>query len=64
VVNLTWSQVDWGAGVIRVVQKGDKPHVIPITPEITGILCPLRDHHETHVFTFVARRTRTYAKSG
>ena len=64
VVNLTRSQVDWGAGVIRVVQKGDKPHVIPITPEITDILWPLRGHHETRVFTFVAKRTRTCAKSG
>jgi integrase len=64
VVSLTWSQVDWSAGVIRVVQKGDKPHVVPITPEITDILWPLRGHHETCVFTFVARRTRTCAKSG
>jgi integrase len=64
VVSLTWPQVDWTAGVIRVVQKGDKPHVVPITSEITDILWPLRSHHETHVFTFVARRTRTCAKSG
>ncbi len=64
VVNLTWAQVDWGSGIIRVLQKGDKPHVIPITPELTDILWPLRGHHETHVFTFVAKRTRTCAKSG
>jgi integrase len=64
VVSLTWSQVDWGAGIIRAVQKGDKPHVIPITPEITDILWPLQGHHETRVFTFVAKRTRTCAKSG
>jgi integrase len=47
VVRLTWSQVEWSAGIIRVIQKGDKPHVVPITPEITDILWPLRDHHET-----------------
>lgn len=64
VVSLTWPQVDWSAGVIRVVGKGDKPHVIPITPEITDLLWPLRGHHPTHVFTFVAQRTRTCAKSG
>jgi integrase len=64
IVNLTWSQVDWGAGIIRVIQKGDKPHVVPITPELTDILWPLRGHHETQVFTFVAKRTRTCAKSG
>ena len=63
-VSLTWPQVDWSAGIIRVVGKGDKPHVIPITPEITDILWPLRRHHKTHVFTFVARRTRRCAKSG
>jgi len=57
VVSLTWSQVDWAAGIIRVIQKGDKPHVIPITPEVTDILWPLRGHHETHVFTFMAKRT-------
>jgi integrase len=49
VVSLTWSQVDWGAEIIRVVQKGDKPHVIPITPEVAHILWPLRGHHETRV---------------
>ncbi|CAM5771881.1 Tyrosine recombinase XerC [Labrys miyagiensis] len=61
---LTWAQVDWGAGVIRVVQKGDKPHVVPITPEISEILWPLRGHHETFVFTFVAQRSRRNPKSG
>ncbi|GLK71676.1 tyrosine-type recombinase/integrase [Ancylobacter dichloromethanicus] len=64
VVSLTWPQVDWASGVIRVVGKGDKPHVIPITREITNLLWPLRGHHRVHVFTFVAQRTRTCAKSG
>jgi len=30
VVNLTWSQVDWGAGIIRVVQKGERGRRIPL----------------------------------
>lgn len=64
VVSLTWRQVDFAAGVIRVVGKGDKPHVIPITPEITEILWPLREHHRTAVFTYICQRTRTCAKSG
>ncbi|WP_425311702.1 tyrosine-type recombinase/integrase [Microvirga massiliensis] len=64
IVSLTWRQVDWAGGVIRVVGKGDKPHEIPITPEITEILWPLRDHDPTHVFTFVAQRTRTCGKTG
>ncbi|WP_425485802.1 tyrosine-type recombinase/integrase [Ancylobacter tetraedralis] len=62
-VSLTWPQVDWASGIIRVVGKGDKPHVVPITQEITGLLWPLRGHHPTHVFTFVAQRTRRCAKS-
>lgn len=64
VVSLTWGQVDWGSGIIRVVQKGDQPHVLPITPEITGILWPLQGDHETAVFTYIAQRTRTCPKSG
>ncbi|MDF2621444.1 MAG: integrase family protein [Xanthobacteraceae bacterium] len=64
VVSLTWPQVDWAAGIIRVVGKGDKPHVVPITPEITELLWPLRGHDPVHVFTFVAKRTRRCGKTG
>mgnify|MGYP001078289247 CR=1 FL=1 len=64
VVSLTWPQVDWGAGVIRVVGKGDKPRTLPITPEITGLLWPLREHHPTRVFTFVAAKSWTNPKTG
>jgi integrase len=64
VVTLTWPQVDWGAGVIRVVGKGDKPRTLPITPEITDLLWPLREHHQTRVFTFVAAKTWTNPKTG
>lgn len=63
VANLTWPQVDWEAGLIRVVGKGDKPHVIPITPDLTNLLWPLRGQHETAVFTYVCRRTRVCARS-
>ena len=64
IANLTWPQVDWDAAVIRVVGKGDKPHVVPITPDITDLLWPLRGQHETAVFTYLCRRTRPCAKSG
>lgn len=64
ITSLTWAQVDWSNGVMRVVGKGDKPLVLPITPEITEILWPLRGHHETHVFTFVATRTIRNPKTG
>lgn len=58
VVNLTWQQVDWHAGVIRVIQKGDRHHVLPITGEIRAILWPLRGHHDKSVFTYIAKRTK------
>lgn len=55
-VTLTWPAVDWGAGVIRLVVKGSKPHVIPISGEIREILWPLQGDHETAVFTYVCRQ--------
>lgn len=64
VVGLTWPQVDWSGGVIRVVGKGDRDHALPITPEITAILWPLRGHHPTAVFTYMAMRSRTCPRSG
>lgn len=63
VASLTWPQVDFDGEVIRVVGKGDKPHVLPITPELHALLWPLRGHHETHVFTYVCRRTRLCPRS-
>ena len=63
ITSLTWAQVDWSNGVLRVIGKGDKPLVLPITPEITDILWPLRGHHETHVFTFIAKRTARIPKT-
>lgn len=64
--DMTWSQVDWENGVIRVVQKGEDPHQIPLTPELIDLLWPLyvARHHETAVFTFVAERTRNYEATG
>lgn len=63
VASLTWHQIDWDAAVIRVIGKGDKPHVIPITPDLTDLLWPLRGQHETAVFTYVCKRTRVCARS-
>ncbi|MGV6875860.1 tyrosine-type recombinase/integrase [Pseudochelatococcus sp. B33] len=64
VVNLTWKQVDWHAGVIRVTQKGDRHHVLPITAEIRAILWSLRGHHKDSVFTYVAKRTKKCKRTG
>ncbi|MFJ5486617.1 tyrosine-type recombinase/integrase [Hansschlegelia beijingensis] len=63
---ITWPQVDWDAEVIRVVQKGDDPHEIPLTPDIVEILWALytaADRHETHVFTYIALKTRVEPRS-
>lgn len=56
-VNLEWSQVRWDQGIIKMVGKGKKDIEVAITPSIRAILWPLRGHHSTRVFTFVARRT-------
>jgi integrase len=63
VASLTWPQVDWEAGVIRAVGKGDKPHVLPITPDLAVLLQPLIGQHPTAVFTYICRRTRLCPRS-
>lgn len=66
-VSLTWHQVDWGAGEIRVQGKGDKWQTLPITPTVTEILRPLyegRDRTIEQVFIYTSERTRTCATSG
>lgn len=63
VVSLTWRQIDFEADVIRVVGKGNKPHIIPITPDLHSLLWPLRKHHETNVFTYICQRTRIEPRS-
>jgi len=55
---LQWSEVDWGARQIRKPGKGGKLVTAPITSTIREILWPLRGHHDQHVFTYVAERTR------
>lgn len=63
---ITWPQVDWDNELIRVVQKGDDPHEIPIAPDVVGLLWKLytaKDRHETHVFTYVALKTRVEPRS-
>ena len=55
---LKWSEVDWAARQIRKPGKGGRLVTAPITPTVREILWPLRGHHEVHVFTYVATRTR------
>ncbi|MFC2248507.1 tyrosine-type recombinase/integrase [Labrys portucalensis] len=59
---LTWEQVDFEAGVINVIQKGGRPHTIPISRSIAAILSTCTGHHEVYVFTYTARRTIKWRK--
>lgn len=56
---LQWPEVDWDARQIRKAGKGGKLVTAPITSTIRAILWPLRGHHQEHVFTYVALRTRS-----
>jgi integrase len=55
-VKLTWDRVDWDGGTMRVIGKGGKEALLPMTRKIRAILGPLRGHHPTAVFTYVAQR--------
>jgi integrase len=61
---LRWTNVKWDRNEIRLRGKGNKEHIITITPAIRAILWPLRDHHPEFVFTYVAQRTRTVRRAG
>lgn len=59
-ITLEWSMVHWERGVIELKGKGTgggKPITIKITPAVRELLWPLRGHHPSRVFTFVAERT-------
>jgi integrase len=57
-VTLKWSEVDRTARRIRKAGKGGRLVTTPITDAVNAILLPLEGHHVTHVFTYVAERTR------
>lgn len=54
---LTWSQVDFELGVIRVIAKGGVPRVLPLSAEAYALLWKRRDQHPEFVFTYKAKRT-------
>lgn len=61
VVGLTWPNVLWTAGVIRIQGKGRRGseaqvRFIPITDAIREILWPLRHDHKESVFTYRAAK--------
>jgi integrase len=68
VIDLTWRQVDWEAGVIGFRIKSPKPggelHYLPLTPALTAILSPERGRHPVRVFTYVCQRNRRVPQTG
>jgi hypothetical protein len=60
---LTWPKIDFDQAVVRVT-KGGVPRIVPLTKEAYGIPWRRQNHHPTHVFTFVASRTRECPKTG
>lgn len=67
-VRLTWPQVDFDAGIIRLKVKstspGGKPHIVPMTGEVRALLLAERGRHESFVFTYVCKRSRHKRRKG
>ncbi len=62
---LTWPQVDFELGVIRVIAKGGIPRTVPLSIEAYDILWRRRGQHPFYVFTFKAQRTwKKHPKNG
>jgi len=57
-VTLTWDEVDFDAGLITKKGKGGRLVTLQLTPSILAIIEPLKGHHPTAVFTYVAKATR------
>lgn len=62
---IRWEQVDERARVIRVIQKGDRPHEVRITPVIQRLLDRARGRDEEFVWTYRAtQKTRRCLDGG
>src|SRR5581483_1964080 len=63
ILTLTWSQVSWDEGLIRVRIKSRRPggdtHAIPITRAVAAILSAEQGRHPQRVFTYIAQRARS-----
>jgi integrase len=54
-IEVRWQQVDWANGKIDFIQKGDRPHVVWMTPPIRAILERQKGLHAVYVFTYLCR---------
>jgi integrase len=61
-IRLTWPQVDFDAGVIRLVVKSRMPggqvHYVPLVPQLVALLSAERGRHPVYVFTYEVRKGR------
>ena len=67
-IELTWGQVDFDAGVIRLAIKSKKPggetHFLPLIPELVALLSAERGNHPERVFTYAVVRGRQGRRKG
>lgn len=57
ILSLEWSRVDFFSKRFTVTGKGNKTRTIPMSQAVFDLLWSNRNHHETKVFTYVAKRT-------
>ena len=61
-IRLTWPQVDFDAGVIRLMVKSRTPggqvHYVPLVPQLVALLSAERGRHAVYVFTYEVVRGR------
>lgn len=61
-IRLTWPQVDFDAGVIRLMVKSRTPggqvHYVPLVPQLVALLSAERGRHAVNVFTYEVVRGR------
>jgi integrase len=63
-ISIQWRDIDFERRLLWVKTKGGKERQIPMTDPLTALLRSLKGQHPIWVFTYVAERTNTNAKSG
>ncbi|MBL8659668.1 MAG: site-specific integrase [Rhodospirillales bacterium] len=67
-IQLTWSQVHWDEGEIKIRVKSRKPggeeHTIPISSAVRGLLAAQYGKHPIFVFSYICRRSRGGRRKG
>lgn len=63
-LSLRWSDIDWGNRSISIRGKGGRDYRVPLSVEMRSILWPLQGGDPSHVFCYVAQRTRDGRKAG